>query len=42
MDAITFIPSKTVQILESPTNLSGDEVLPGFTLDLGTIWNLSN
>ncbi len=38
---LVYIPRKTVQILESPQNLSGDDVLPGFVLDLQTIWNLS-
>ena len=37
---LIYIPHKTVQILKSPTSLSGDDVLPGFILDLKTIWNL--
>jgi Uma2 family endonuclease len=27
-----------VEVLESPTTLSGEDVLPGFTLDLSLIW----
>ena len=27
-----------VEVLESPTTLSGEDVLPGFVLDLSTIW----
>jgi Uma2 family endonuclease len=26
------------QVLTAPTELSGEEVLPGFTLDLTTVW----
>ena len=37
---LVYIPNKTVQILESPKNLAGEAVLPGFILDLSTIWNL--
>jgi Uma2 family endonuclease len=29
---------REVEVLQSPTTLSGEDVLPGFTLDLGTIW----
>ena len=29
---------KEVEILPSPITLSGEEVLPGFVLDLQTIW----
>jgi Uma2 family endonuclease len=27
-----------VEVLESPTTLSGEDILPGFILDLGSIW----
>ena len=27
-----------VEVLQSPTSLSGEDVLPGFTLDLGLIF----
>jgi Uma2 family endonuclease len=27
-----------VEVLQSPTSLSGEDVLPGFTLDLGSIF----
>ena len=30
---------KEVEILESPTALSGEDVLPGFTIDLGSIFS---
>jgi Uma2 family endonuclease len=30
--------SQAVEILQSPTTLSGEDVLPGFTLDLTRIW----
>ncbi|NEO90788.1 MAG: Uma2 family endonuclease [Moorea sp. SIO3G5] len=33
-----YRPSKEVEILESPTSLSGEEVLPGFVLYLDLIW----
>ena len=29
---------RETEILQSPTQLSGEHVLPGFTLDLTTIW----
>lgn len=29
---------KEVEVLESPTQLSGEDVLPGFVLDLQTVW----
>ena len=29
---------KTVEILNSPNNLSGEDILPGFILDLAPIW----
>jgi Uma2 family endonuclease len=28
-----------VEVLESPVTLSGEDVLPGFVLDMGVIWN---
>jgi hypothetical protein len=31
---------KEVEILQSPVNLSGEDVLPGFVLDLQEIWNI--
>jgi Uma2 family endonuclease len=33
-----YTPSD-VRVLESPSTLSGDSVLPGFTLELALIWN---
>ena len=33
-----YRPGQAVQILEEPTSVSGDPVLPGFTLDLSAIW----
>jgi Uma2 family endonuclease len=33
-----YRPSEDVEILQSPTQLSGEKVLPGFTLDLTAIW----
>jgi len=32
-----YRPSQAVEVLESPTRLSGEDVLPGFTLDLSQI-----
>ncbi|MGB7518210.1 MAG: Uma2 family endonuclease, partial [Spirulinaceae cyanobacterium] len=29
---------KEVEVLENPVELSGEEVLPGFVLDLSRIW----
>ena len=31
---------KEVEILQSPVNISGEDVLPGFVLDLQEIWNI--
>jgi Uma2 family endonuclease len=31
-------PNGEPEILQSPTQLSGEDVLPGFTLDLTKIW----
>lgn len=33
-----YHPSKDVEILEHPTSLSGEDVLPGFVLDLTEVW----
>jgi Uma2 family endonuclease len=33
-----YRPSEDVEILQSPTQLSGEKVLPGFILDLTAIW----
>ncbi len=33
-----YRPHRTVEILENPTHLSGEDVLPGFTLNLKRIW----
>jgi Uma2 family endonuclease len=30
---------EAVEVLENPTTLSGEEVLPGFTLKLHRIWS---
>lgn len=35
-----YRPSQNVEILQNPTTLSGEEVLPGFVLDLTTIWDI--
>jgi Uma2 family endonuclease len=29
---------QAVEVLQSPTSLSGEDVLPGFTLNLSRIW----
>jgi Uma2 family endonuclease len=34
-----YRPNQPVKILQSPTTLSGEEVLPGFVLDLQVIWD---
>lgn len=31
-------PDKEVEILANPDTVSGENVLPGFVLDLSTIW----
>jgi Uma2 family endonuclease len=36
-----YRPSHPVERLEHPTTISGEAVLPGFTLDLRTIWELA-
>jgi len=33
-----YRPGKTKEILDSPSTLSGEDVLPGFMLELGNIW----
>jgi Uma2 family endonuclease len=33
-----YRPDQDVEILQSPTSLSGEAILPGFVLDLGSIW----
>ena len=33
-----YRPGEEVEILQSPTQLSGEKILPGFTLNLTTIW----
>ena len=34
-----YKPGKTVQVLENPAELFGEEDLPGFVLKLRRIWN---
>ena len=34
-----YRPGQNVEILQNPKTLSGEEVLPGFVLDLEPIWN---
>ena len=33
-----YRPGREVEVLENPTNLSGEEVLPGFVLNLRRVW----
>jgi Uma2 family endonuclease len=33
-----YRPDRSAEILQSPTQLSGEDILPGFTIDLTTIW----
>ena len=33
-----YRPNREVEILPSPQTLSGEDVLPGFVLDLAEIW----
>lgn len=33
-----YRPNQEVEVLESPVNLSGEDVLPGFVIDLVSIW----
>ncbi|GAB4294938.1 MAG: Uma2 family endonuclease [Oscillatoriaceae cyanobacterium] len=37
-----YRPGQEVEILENPVALSGEEVLPGFVLDLNHIWPITN
>ncbi|MEM9926380.1 MAG: Uma2 family endonuclease [Cyanobacteria bacterium P01_D01_bin.50] len=34
-----YQPSKTVKVLENPAELFGEEILPGFVLNLRRVWN---
>ena len=34
-----YRPSKSVEVLENPSELSGEDVLPGFVLILRRVWN---
>ncbi|MBX9255037.1 Uma2 family endonuclease [Desmonostoc muscorum CCALA 125] len=34
-----YIPGRDVQVLDNPVTLSGEDVLPGFILDLTEVWN---
>jgi Uma2 family endonuclease len=34
-----YRPKKSVEVQNSPNSLSGEDILPGFTLDLSEIWN---
>jgi Uma2 family endonuclease len=34
-----YRPEQTIEILRSPISLSGEAILPGFILDLGSIWS---
>ncbi len=36
-----YRPGKEVEILDSPNSLSGEEVLPGFVLNLQAIWSVN-
>jgi Uma2 family endonuclease len=33
-----YRPNREVEILENPQTVSGENILPGFLLDLATIW----
>ena len=33
-----YRPNREVEILQSPQTLSGEDILPGFVLDLAAIW----
>ncbi|NEO23981.1 MAG: hypothetical protein F6K57_33105 [Moorea sp. SIO4A5] len=33
-----YRPHQAVEILNNPDTMSGEDVLPGFLLDLSTIW----
>jgi Uma2 family endonuclease len=34
-----YRPNQAVEILQSSTRITGEDVLPGFILDLQPIWN---
>jgi Uma2 family endonuclease len=34
-----YRPGQDVKVLNHPKNLSGEDVLPGFLLDLTEVWN---
>ncbi len=34
-----YLPGKDVEVLERPVSLSGEDVLPGFVLELTEVWN---
>ncbi len=34
-----YRPGKEVELLESPSNLSGEDILPGFVLNLRRVWS---
>ncbi|NET69510.1 MAG: Uma2 family endonuclease [Sphaerospermopsis sp. SIO1G2] len=34
-----YRPGQDVEVLESPVNLSGEDILPGFVLELNEVWN---
>jgi len=36
--AYVYRPDRQVELLENPSEISGDPVLPGFTLNLQRIW----
>jgi Uma2 family endonuclease len=36
---VEIYSSGETQVLESPQTMSGDPVLPGFTLQLASVWN---
>jgi Uma2 family endonuclease len=33
-----YRPNREVEVLQSPTSLSGEDILPGFVLDLQAVW----
>ena len=33
-----YHPGRDVEILDAPATLSGEDILPGFVLDLAMIW----
>ena len=34
----SYCPRQLPEVLDAPTSVSGEEVLPGFSLDLTAIW----